>query len=82
VLVLIAALPTLASGETPLVLAAAATRSLGFVKAVSDVGLESATCITLSPHEQYLYVASLVDDALAVFARLRIYFPLAEKNYP
>jgi 6-phosphogluconolactonase (cycloisomerase 2 family) len=70
VLILTLALfPALASGAASSSAAAASPGALGFVQAVFDAGLEGAACIALSPDEQYLYVASSIDDAVTVFRR-------------
>jgi len=70
ILMLILALfPILVSGDAPSILAAASSGPLTFVQAAFDTGLEGASCTALSPDEQYLYVASLFDDAVTVFRR-------------
>lgn len=68
-IVILALIPTLVSGEAPSITAAASSNPLTFVEAVFDVGVEGARCIALSPDEQYVYVASDIDDAVAVFRR-------------
>lgn len=69
-LILILALfPTLVSRGAPSILTAASSNPLNFVQAVFDTGLEGASCIALSPDEQYVYVASSIDDAVTVFRR-------------
>jgi len=54
----LALFPILASGAAPSSIAATSTGALSFVQTVFDAGLEGASCIALSPDEQYLYVAS------------------------
>jgi 6-phosphogluconolactonase (cycloisomerase 2 family) len=66
---LLALLPTLVSGDTPSLAAMASSNPLAFVEAVYDAGLEGASSIALSPDEQFVYIASSIDDTVTVFRR-------------
>ena len=49
------------------------------VRMVVD-GISGGSAITISPDGQRLYVAGMVDDAVAVFGEIKVFLPLVIKN--